>query len=58
MAFDSLADFIQMGTHGAFVWSTYGLVLLILAGLIANTIQGRRKTLRQLKKRYSRETHS
>ena len=58
MAFDNLADFLQMGTHGMFVWSTYGVVLLILTGLIANTIQGRRKAMRQLKKRYLRETKS
>lgn len=58
MAFDSVADFLQMGTHGAFVWSTYGLVLLILTGLILNTLQGRRKVLRQLKKRYLRESNS
>ncbi|MEL0614334.1 MULTISPECIES: heme exporter protein CcmD [Marinomonas] len=58
MAFNSLADFLTMGTHGAFVWSTYGLVLLILASLILNTVQGRRKVIRQLKKRYLRESDS
>jgi len=56
MAFDSLADFFTMGTHGAFVWSTYGLVLVIFIGLIVNTLRTRRKALRQLKKRYLRES--
>ncbi|MGO3345204.1 MAG: heme exporter protein CcmD [Marinomonas sp.] len=56
MAFDSLADFFTMGTHGAFVWSTYGLVLVIFIGLIANTLRTRRKALQQLKKRYLRES--
>ena len=31
MQFDSLAAFAQMGGHGLYVWSAYGLSLLVLA---------------------------
>lgn len=30
MSFSSFGDFLAMGSHGAFVWSAYGLSLAIL----------------------------
>ncbi|SUO96417.1 heme exporter protein CcmD [Suttonella ornithocola] len=33
MAFDSLADFLQMGTHGPYVWAAYGIFLTALIGI-------------------------
>ena len=30
MQFDSLSAFITMGGHGVFVWSVYGVTLLVL----------------------------
>ncbi|WP_122734272.1 heme exporter protein CcmD, partial [Pseudomonas viridiflava] len=30
MSFDSFGDFLAMGRHGLFVWSAYGLCLLVL----------------------------
>lgn len=33
MKFDSLADFIAMGGHGAFVWSAYGIAAVVLVSL-------------------------
>ena len=30
MAFDSLAAFLAMGTHGPYVWSAYGVTFLIV----------------------------
>ncbi|MBM6551278.1 heme exporter protein CcmD [Marinomonas ostreistagni] len=55
MAFESLTDFLQMGTHGVYVWSTYGISLLVLAGLGIGTLKARAELKKQLKKRYQRE---
>ena len=35
--FDTLSDFISMGSHGEFVWSSYGIAMLtffVIAGVI------------------------
>jgi heme exporter protein D len=34
MAFDSWADFLAMGKHGVYVWSSYGLTFAVIAGLL------------------------
>ncbi len=44
MAFDSFQAFLQMGKHGAFVWSAYGITLVVVAGNII-ALRQRRKTL-------------
>ncbi|MCC1497106.1 heme exporter protein CcmD [Alcanivorax sp. 1008] len=31
MYFESFAAFLQMGTHGPFVWSAYGISALLIA---------------------------
>lgn len=30
MYFETFADFIAMGTHGPYVWSSYGLALCVV----------------------------
>lgn len=55
MAFDSIADFLQMGTHGLYVWSTYGISLVALGALFVITRLHRVQLKKQLKKRYKRE---
>ncbi|AZI14791.1 heme exporter protein CcmD [Avibacterium paragallinarum] len=44
MFFESVTDFLNMGGYGFYVWLSYGLSFLALAGLI---VQGmlRKKTL-------------
>lgn len=44
MAFESFQAFMQMGKHGAFVWSAYGITLVVIAGNII-ALRQRRKTL-------------
>ncbi|MBJ7536771.1 heme exporter protein CcmD [Marinomonas transparens] len=58
MAFDSLADFFTMGTHGLYVWSTYGFSLSALLILILNTLGKRRKIRDQLCKRFLRDQNA
>ncbi len=55
MVFDSLSDFFQMGTHGSYVWSTYAISFLALAGLFLSTRMQRKQLTKSLKKRYRRE---
>ncbi|TPE54731.1 heme exporter protein CcmD [Maribrevibacterium harenarium] len=58
MAFNSISEFIQMGNHGAYVWSTYALCLIVLSGLVVQTLLHGRKQRRQLKSRIQREQKS
>jgi heme exporter protein D len=44
------SDFIQMGGHGVFVWSCYGLTLLILGMNIIRPLQLQRRLV-QVKRR-------
>lgn len=55
MAFDSMAEVIQMGTHGVYVWSTYGISVVALGGLCLVTLRTRAQRKQQLKKRFQRE---
>ncbi|SBS24833.1 Heme exporter protein D (CcmD) [Marinomonas aquimarina] len=55
MAFESLSEFFRMGTHGVYVWSTYGISVLALVGLFFSTCRSNAQLRKQLKKRYQRE---
>ncbi|MCV6605462.1 MAG: heme exporter protein CcmD [Porticoccaceae bacterium] len=52
--FDSFNEFLAMGRHGAFVWSAYGIALVILlATAIAPLQRGkgiRKAILRQMRR--------
>ncbi len=55
MYFETFADFLAMGTHGPYVWSAYGLtVLVVVVNLIAITRQRKHalKTIRQKQRRH------
>jgi len=53
--FDSLADFLAMGRHGAYVWSAYGLCLALLAWNAVLPALARRRYLKTLARRWRRE---
>lgn len=55
MAFESLSEFLKMGTHGVYVWSTYGISVIALVGLLFSTRRSNAQLRKQLKKRYQRE---
>lgn len=56
MAFDSVTEFLTMGTHGAYVWSAYGISFVALLLLSWNTISERQKVKKTLQKRLLRES--
>ncbi|MFC3853297.1 heme exporter protein CcmD [Salinispirillum marinum] len=52
--FETFADFVRMGRHGIYVWSVYGITLVVIAGhLISLRLQKRRllREYRKMKKR-------
>ncbi len=51
----SFNEFIEMGNHGFYVWTCYGVTLLIFVGLFLSVHIQNRKTLQQLKRRYRSE---
>lgn len=55
MSFSSFAEFLAMGTHGAYVWSAYGISLAVLALNVALPILARRRYLQDEARRLRRE---
>jgi len=55
MSFASFDDFLAMGHHGLYVWSAYGICLVILAQELAAPILARKRYLQQEARRLRRE---
>lgn len=47
MSFASFSDFLAMGHHGLYVWSAYGISLLVLVVNVAWPVLARRRYLQQ-----------
>lgn len=54
MSFESFGDFLAMG-HGPYVWSAYGIGLLVLAINVAEPLLARRRYLQEEARRLRRE---
>lgn len=58
MQFESFAEFIAMGKHGVFVWSSYAAFVVVIAvNIIAPTVR-RRQLLKRLQRISKRETRA
>ena len=55
MAFESFADFIAMGNHGPFVWSAYGIALVVIAANLLLIRQRQRQVTRDIQRKLKRE---
>ncbi|MDF5805803.1 heme exporter protein CcmD [Pseudomonas aeruginosa] len=55
MSFESFGDFLAMGHHGPYVWSAYGIGLLVLAINVAEPLLARRRYLQEEARRLRRE---
>ncbi|MEG0860307.1 MAG: heme exporter protein CcmD, partial [Pseudomonas sp.] len=55
MSFASFSDFLAMGHHGLYVWSAYGICLLVLAVNVASPLLARRRYLQEEARRLRRE---
>ena len=57
MSFASFSDFLDMGHHGLYVWSAYGICLLVLAVNVASPVLARRRYLQEEARRLRRENN-
>ncbi|MBD8683725.1 heme exporter protein CcmD [Pseudomonas sp. CFBP 13719] len=55
MSFDSFGEFVSMGRHGVYVWSAYGLCLVVLIVNVAGPLLAWRRHLQQEARRLRRE---
>ena len=55
MYFDSFSAILQMGTHGVYVWSAYGISTLLVAGNLWLAYRGQRKVREELRRLARRE---
>jgi heme exporter protein D len=55
MNFASFADFVAMGNHGLYVWSAYGISLLVLAFNVGVPLLAKRRYLQEQARRLRRE---
>jgi len=55
MMFESLSAFLSMGGHGPFVWSAYGIALIVFGYNIVAPIRQRKQMLREIRQRMDRD---
>lgn len=55
MSFASFSEFLAMGNHGVYVWTSYGAGLAVLLINIALPLLGRRRYLQDEARRLRRE---
>ena len=55
MSFASFTEFVAMGNHGLYVWSAYGISLLVLGINVAAPLLARRRYLQDEARRLRRE---
>ncbi len=54
----SLSEFFHMGGYAVYVWSSYGVALIVLLANLVAPLRQRRKLLADLARRERRERHS
>lgn len=55
IAFESFAQFLAMGGHGLYVWSTYGICMALMVWTAVLPVLARRRYLKDLDRRRRRE---
>ncbi|MCH2339427.1 heme exporter protein CcmD [Pseudomonas sp. NPDC047963] len=55
MNFSSFSEFIAMGNHGLYVWTSYGISLAVLVLNVALPVMARRRYLQDEARRLRRE---
>jgi heme exporter protein D len=50
MYFDTFAEFLQMGKHGAYVWSSYGISALLIGLNILFAVVAQRNAREEVKR--------
>ncbi|MCH4562032.1 heme exporter protein CcmD [Halomonas sp. EGI 63088] len=55
MAFASFNEFLAMGGHGPYVWTSWAVTAALLGGIVIHARSERRQLLRNLQRRARRE---
>ncbi|MEM1142476.1 MAG: heme exporter protein CcmD [Pseudomonadota bacterium] len=55
MYFESFQAALTMDGHGTYVWTAYGVTLLVLTLLLVGPVQKKRRLLRELRGEYRRQ---
>lgn len=55
MSFNTVSEFVQMGGHGLYVWTSYGIALIVLGYNILNPMVNRRNFMKMQKQNLRRE---
>ena len=55
MSFNTFSEFVQMGGHGFFVWTAYGITLVVLSYNIINPMVMNRRFVKLQKQNLRRE---
>lgn len=55
MSFSNWSEFFHMGGYAFYVWISYGLTLIVLAGLVIAAWRRQRRLLQELARRARRE---
>jgi len=55
MQFDSFSAFLNMGGYGFYVWLSFGVSTVLLAGLIFSSITNHSKVIKDIATRQQRE---
>lgn len=58
MYFDSFYAFLQMGQHGPYVWSAYGISLVLILSNVVITLRQAHQVRQQIARRIHHETFS
>ncbi|AWT49870.1 heme exporter protein CcmD [Psychrobacter sp. YP14] len=53
--FYSFQEFLAMGKHGMYVWSTWGLTLIVVLGFVLYSVHQRRQLVKDLKIQHTRQ---
>ncbi len=55
MEFESFSAFLAMGKHGAYVWSSYGITLLVLMVNLMVPLRRKKQILQAIARKAKRE---
>ena len=55
MYFETFADFLAMGKHGVYVWTSYGVFAAVFVYNIASSVLRKRKAMDDIKRQIRRE---
>ncbi|QSP96581.1 heme exporter protein CcmD [Marinobacter salinisoli] len=57
MAFDSLTALIQMEGHGPYVWTCYGVFLLVMVALVGLSLRRHKTVIQSCRRAYESESN-